>query len=177
MKYRIKTADVDAWQWDGLLPASWEDAPEWVMQAWREGRIRFDENGDNGAQRMLLATSDRETWMIAEEGYWVVRYEDGGLTAVTPGRFAEKFEAVPRAEESVVPPCGAARPLPVSTEDRLGALARETDATAEIRARPDGGWSVSALMRVGPGRVLAYHCVYGETADEALSKAERIKGV
>jgi hypothetical protein len=80
-------------------------------------------------------------------------------------------------QTSVSPPCGAARPLPLSTEDRLAALMRETGVTAEIRARPDSIWSVSALMRVGPGSVLAYHCVHGKTADEALSKAERMKGV
>jgi hypothetical protein len=113
MKYRVKTADVEAWQWDGTLPASWEGAPEWLMQAWREGRVRFGEN-EYGTLRMLIQTDDHAVHAIAFKDYWLVRYEDGSLTAVAPGRFAEKFEAVSAppeiSGESMSTPCGAAWP-------------------------------------------------------------------
>jgi hypothetical protein len=94
MKFTKRPVTIEAFQWTGG-PDQIED-PEWIVEAIKDGKVRFDLTPIGGAPAMLIDTL--EGCMTASPGDWIIRGVEGEISPCKPSIFEASYEPADFAE-------------------------------------------------------------------------------
>lgn len=88
-RYRKRPIEIEAYKW--VRGREQADAPEWIMDALRAGKIEIKNAGERDMHMRVL--DDGHT-MVAREGDWIARGIKGELYPISDEIFVASYEAV-----------------------------------------------------------------------------------
>lgn len=93
MKYKVKSGEIDAFQYKGDLKNSDGSycVPEWASSAFEQGVLYHREDG-----KLFLQNKDSNDQFYVGVGDFVVRFPDGNIFPTTEENFHDNYDSVPK---------------------------------------------------------------------------------
>lgn len=93
MRFRKKPMEIEAWKWNGVQELADSGAPDWLLEACREKRVRvFNRIELGGGDDRCMEIGTAEGTMRAKPGDWIIKGVKGELYPCKPDIFEQTYE-------------------------------------------------------------------------------------